>query len=129
MKDCHMGGCVSVPVTSLVTEFIEGRTASRSIPLKPYKCYVNDTIILKCDDVSLLCTSCSNVHFSIKFIMKKENSSGLPFVNVLVVHNDSGAVRTSLYCKLCDTGLILVFPSYHALEYGQIAFQLHRHDN
>ena len=93
-----------------------------------YRRYIDDifAVFNSADEANEFLEYLNARHSSIKFTCEHNESSTLPFLDVLI--NNSGGVSTSLYRKKTYTGLLTNFYSYTAKSYkiGLIKNLLHR---
>ena len=91
-----MGSPVSVVVANLVMEHIEDRALSTSPgKVRFWKCYVDDVCCsLPKQDVTSFLSHLNSMDTSIQFTCEVEDNSLLPFLDVLLHHNDDPPVCT-----------------------------------
>ena len=113
-----MGSPVSVVVANLVMEHIEDRALSTSPgKVRFWKRYVDDVCCsLPKQDVTSFLSHLNSMDTSIQFTCEVEDNSLLPFLDVLLHHNDDGSISTSVYHKPSHTARYLDFSSHHPIS-------------
>ena len=113
-----MGSPVSVVVANLVMEDVEERALRDfSTPIRFWKRYVDDICAaVPKSQVDTLLAHINTIEPSIRFTLERENVEGcLPFLDVLLHHNNDGTLFTSVYRKPTHTDKYLNFDSHHPL--------------
>ena len=116
-----MGSPVSVVVANLVMEDVEERALKDfSTPIRFWKRYVDDICAaVPKSQVDTLLAHINTIEPSIRFTFERENVEGcLPFLDVLLHHNNDGTLFTSVYRKPTHTDKYLNFDSHHPLMHN-----------
>ena len=89
-----------------------------------YKRYVDDTFVIfrKQDHVDKFFEYINKQHQNIKFTKESEENKKLPFLDILLEHNDNGNIKTSIYRKKTYTGAGINFISHVYNNYKMSAF-------
>ena len=108
-----MGSPVSPLVANLFMEYLEKIAIDTSLnPVRLWKRYIDDIFcILHKSTVDSFLDHLNSLSTSIKFTLEKENNNVLPFLDVLVVHDEQGRLITKVYRKNTHTNRYLSFKS------------------
>ena len=113
-----MGSPVSVVVANLVMEDVEERALSSfSCKLPFWKRYVDDTCTtvpeVKIDELK---NRLNGIEDSIQFTVEVENDSKLPFLDVLLHHEQDGSITTMVYRKPSHTDMYLNYRIFRVIS-------------
>lgn len=79
--------------------------------------YVDDTILAIPKDAHDVILDCfNNYHMKLKFTIERENNKTIPFLDVLVIREESGNLKTKWYSKPENSGVILNYKSHHPIQ-------------
>lgn len=121
-----MGSPVSPAAANLVMEHIESNVLKHfdfEIPF--YYRYVDDIILaVPVDKVDCLTETFNNFDQNIQFTVELENEGKLPFLDIMIQHNDDGSVSLDWYHKETWSGRYLNFESALPLVYKKNTISL-----
>ena len=114
-----MGSPVSVTIANLVMEDVEERAlATAETPPRFWKRYVDDTCTaLPSHRIDEFLNHLNSVEPSIQFTVEVESNGRLPFLDVLLEHEEDGSISTTVYRKPTHTDRYLDFSSHHPLAH------------
>ena len=114
-----MGSSVSVAVANLVMEDVEDRVLETfDIQLPFWKHFVDDTCtVVPKERVQDLYIHLNSIEESIQFTCEMESNGCLPFLDVLMLRQSDGSLRTSVYRKGTHTDRYLDYNSHHPLSH------------
>ena len=110
-----MGSPVSVVVANIVMEHIEDLALSISpVPTVFWKRYVDDVLTtVPADQVDGMLAHINSIDQNIQFTFEREQEHVIPFLDVMILHNDDGSLSTKVYHKPTHTDQYLQFSSHH----------------
>ena len=114
-----MGSPVSVTVANLVMEEMEQEALSTFSPRPQFwKRYVDDTCtVLKKEEVDRFHEHLNGVNAHIQFTAEIEENKSLPFLDILLLRQEDGSIKTSVFRKPTHTDKYLDFNSHHPLAH------------
>ena len=100
-------------------EHIEDLSLSTSpVPTVFWKRYVDDVLtVVPADQVDGMLAHINSINPSIQFT--SERGHVIPFLDVMILHNDDGSLSTKVYCKPTHTDQYLQFSSHHPTAHKQ----------
>ena len=112
-----MGSSISVPIAEAAMQLIEEDILSnKELGIKLWVRYVDDIFAIipksKKDEI-LHFINCRNRH--IKFTSEEEQNNQIPFLDILVIKNNSGKLKFKIYRKTTHTDRYLDFKSNNAM--------------
>ena len=112
-----MGSPLSPVIANIFMEHFESR-ALETAPLKPrcWKRFVDDTFVVWPHPKDTLVSFLNHLNSHsphIQFTMEIEQNNALPFLDVLVTHNDNGSLSHQVYMKKTHTDRYLNARSHH----------------
>ena len=113
-----MGSPVSVTIANLVMEDIERALTTFERPPRFWKRYVDDALTaMHPDTVQSFHDHLNSINPNIQFTLEVESDGTLPYLDVLLHHNEDGSIVTSVYRKPTHTDKYLDFSSHHPLQH------------
>ena len=106
-------------VVGIVTQDVEERAlVTAETPPSFWKCHVDDTCTaLPSYRIDEFLNHLNSVELSIQLTVEIEPSGRLPFLDVLLGHEEDGSISTTKYRKLTHIDRYLDFSSHHPLAH------------
>jgi hypothetical protein len=119
IRGCPMGSPISVVIAELTMQNFESLALSNP-PCHPlfWKRYVDD-IITALPTVMITDFLChiNSINQHIKFTFEKETNNSIPFLDLLIIRDDVGRLKFSIYKKETHTDRYIDSSSYHPVSH------------
>lgn len=113
VSGCPIGGCMSSVVSDIFIDFVHDEVFSK-FPIKKIFYYVDDSLcIVDKSYVNDILDTLNNLHPSIKYTCELEQEGSINFLDITLIRETSGKLRTNAYKKIQKSSRSINFYSHH----------------